>query len=84
MSESVKQEPMERIVLSVSSRIVGPSSRRPGGPRRGSVVVRRSRIVICPDCGGERLDLGGAHAPRYVVRHGRTVRVDCIGREVSA
>lgn len=69
--------------MSVSIRIVGASSRRPGPDRVGAVMVKRSRIVPCEACGEPKLDLGGPHSTQLRERRGRVVIVDCVGREVQ-
>jgi hypothetical protein len=38
-----------------------------------------SRVVVCPDCGGKRMDLGGPHAPRF---NNENQLVDCAGRKL--
>lgn len=40
---------------------------------------RESRVVVCPDCGGKRMDLGGPHAPRF---NSEGHLVDCAGRKL--
>ena len=45
--------------------------------------VERGRIVVCLDCGGKRRESIHPHAPRWVVRDGEKLQVDCVGREVK-
>lgn len=56
------------------------SSRHPGPAEPRTVWVATRKLIVCPDCGGFRLDLGGVHSPQ-LVREG--VARDCTGREVS-
>lgn len=39
----------------------------------------RGALIVCPKCGGKRLDLGGAHSPHFKAG----VLVDCVGDEVG-
>lgn len=46
-------------------------------------VLERGRIVECPDCKGKRRESIHPHAPRWVVRDGKKLQVDCAGRKVT-
>jgi len=61
------------------------SSRKPGVAIEGAVAIRQARCVRCEKCGGMRLvmnDPHSPHAPRYVVKDGAKVKIDCAGEEV--
>jgi hypothetical protein len=59
------------------------SSRRPGVAIEGTVRRELVQLARCPDCPGHPKRFGtGPHAPRWVVRDGRHVKVDCAGREI--
>jgi hypothetical protein len=45
--------------------------------------IRRLTLEPCPDCCGRRMPGPGAHSPRWTVRDGRHVQVDCVGKEVT-
>lgn len=45
-------------------------------------MSERLQVVKCPHCPGHRIDTPGPHSPRYVVREGLYVLVDCRGEPI--
>lgn len=58
------------------------SSRTPGRVNQGTVVSEAHTHEPCLLCGGLKPVGCEYHAPRLLIRDGKHIRVDCVGREV--